>query len=124
MLIFSTLPSYRWSPSRRKYALDCGFETTANIPFGPFTTPSSRSVLTCRPWIPGGRLGAAPLPWFRPINDSNGSRRACLISLTTGAGRRGVAGFPGFLTRGLDGDFAAPLAGVFHAGLGSGLPPG
>src|SRR5260370_2911930 len=92
------------------------------IPFGAFTTPASRSVLTCRPWIPGGRLGAAPLPWFRPINDSNGSRRACLISLTTGAGRRGGAGFAGFLTRGLEGAFAATLAGGFAQGLGVRLP--
>ena len=122
MLIFSTLPSYRWSPSRRKYVRDCGFETTAIIPFGAFTTPSSRSVLTCRPWIPGGRLGAPPLPWFRPINDSNGSRRACLTSLSTGAGGRGVAGFLGFLARALAGDFAAALAGVFAARLVSGLP--
>src|SRR6266566_3768556 len=116
MLIFSTLPSYRWSPSRRKYVRDCGFETTAIIPFGAFTTPSSRSVLTCRPWIPGGRLGATPLPWFRPINDSNGSRRACLTSLTTGAGRRGVAGFLGFLTRGFAGEAGAGLVAAGGAG--------
>src|SRR6266849_10901889 len=85
MAIFSTRPSYSWSPSRRKYVRACGFETTAIIPFGARTTPSSRNVLTCRPALPWGSGSFGPPPRVPPISDSKGSRRAILGSFS-GAG--------------------------------------
>jgi len=124
--IFSTLPSYSRSPSRRKYVRACGFETTAIIPFGERTMPSRRSVLTCRPSLPGGRFGP-PALFCLPIKDSNGSRRACLISLAAAAGAEpGVEAFSTVLRAGLaalalPGCFAPDLAPVLAAGLLAGL---
>jgi hypothetical protein len=93
---------------------DCGFETTAIMPFGARTIPSSRSVLTCKPNLPGGRFGA-PLPAWRPSSDSNGSRRACFTSLSAAAGAvPGVLGFSTVLTARFAGGFFAP---AFAAGL-------
>src|SRR6266571_1849649 len=106
MVIFSTLPSYRWSPSRRKYVLAWGLETTAIIPFGARTIPSSRSVLTCSPALPGGRFGAAlAVPWL--TKDSKGSRRAAFSSLSAAA-LGALSGPAGFSTA-LPADFAAAL---------------
>src|SRR5215467_7073931 len=102
MVIFSTSPSYKWSPSRRKYVLDCGLETTAIMPLGARTIPSRRSVLTCSPALPGGRL-AAPLPCEEWLSkDSNGSRRAAFTSLSAAAGLGALAVFSA-------GAFAAPF---------------
>src|SRR6267154_532826 len=116
--IFSTLPSYRRSPSRRKYVRDCGLETTAIIPFGARTMPSRRSVLTCKPNLPGGRFSGA-LPPCRPSKDSNGSRRACFTSLSAAAGAvPGVLGFSTALPARFAGDF------VFTADFAAGLPAG
>ncbi len=116
MEIFSTLPSYKRSPSRRKYVRDCGLETTAIIPFGARTMPSRRSVLTCKPSLPGGRFSGA-FPPCRPSKDSNGSRRACFTSLSAAAGA--VPGVLGFSTV-LGGRFTAAFA-FFAAGLAAGL---
>src|SRR6266849_3601320 len=126
MAIFSTRPSYSWSPSRRKYVRACGFETTAIIPFGARTMPSRRNVLTCKPSLPGGRFG--PGLFCLPIKDSNGSRRACFTSLSAAASAvPGVERFSTALTAG----FAALLAfpAVFVAALApvvlaAGLPAG
>src|SRR6266403_1283614 len=84
------------------------------MPFGARTIPSSRSVLTCKPNLPGGRFGA-PLPAWRPSSDSNGSRRACFTSLSAAAGAvPGVLGFSTVLTARFAGGFFAP---AFAAGL-------
>src|SRR5437588_4546156 len=125
MAIFSTRPSYSWSPSRRKYVRDCGLDTTAIMPLGARTTPSRRSVLTCKPAFPAGMGPVDLLPLCsRPTMDSNGSRRAILVSEGTGLGVvEAEAGFLGaafFATRFLGADCAAPFeavfAGVFAAG--------
>src|SRR6266403_786720 len=80
--------------------------------------PSRRSVLTCKPNLPGGRFSGA-FPPCRPSKDSNGSRRACLTSLSAAAGAvPGVLGFSTALTARFAGDF------VFAAGLAAGLPAG
>src|SRR5215467_5272771 len=118
MVIFSTLPSYRWSPSRRKYVLDCGLETTAIIPLGARTIPSRRKVLTCNPALPGGRL-AAPLPCEERLNkDSNGSRRAAFTSLSA-AGLGAPAGPAAFSTAVFPAPFLFPLADL--AGFAAGF---
>src|SRR6266404_740986 len=84
------------------------------MPFGARTIPSSRSVLTCKPNLPGGRFGA-PLPAWCPSSDSNGSRRACFTSLSAAAGAvPGVLGFSTVLTARFAGGFFAP---AFAAGL-------
>src|SRR6267143_2247455 len=114
------------SPSRRKYVRDCGFETTAIRPFGARTIPSSRSVLTCKPNLPGGRF-AGPLFAWRPSSDSKGSRRACFTSLSAAAGVvPGVLGFSTVLAARFTGALllAAPFAAGFAAGLSAGLPAG
>ena len=122
--IFSTLPSYNRSPSRRKYVRNCGFETTAIIPFGARTMPSRRSVLTCKPSLPGGRF-AGDLFNCRPSRDSKGSRRASFTSLSAAAGAEpGVARFSTALTAGFAGDLAAAFAAGFAAGIPAGLPAG
>src|SRR5215467_4340916 len=55
------------------------------MPFGARTMPSSRSVPTCRPALPGGRfLAKASCACCRPTRDSNGSRRAIFTSLSAG----------------------------------------
>src|ERR1043166_1005674 len=55
------------------------------MPFGARTMPSSLSVPTCRPALPGGRFFAnASCACCRPTKDSNGSRRAIFTSLSTG----------------------------------------
>src|SRR5712692_8977054 len=80
--------------------------------------PSRRSVLTCKPSLPGGRFNGA-FPPCRPSKDSNGSRRACLTSLSAAAGAvPGVLGFSTALTARFAGDF------VFAAGFVAGLPAG
>src|SRR5260370_22173953 len=118
--IFSTLPSYKRSPSRRKYVRACGFETTAIIPFGARTMPSRRSVLTCKPSLPGGRFAGA-LFNCRPSKDSKGSLRACLTSLSAAAGAEpGVAALSTALTAGFAGDLPVAFAAGFAAGFTAG----
>src|SRR5467141_3483803 len=88
--------------------------------------PSRRSVLTCKPNLPGGRFSGA-FPPCRPSRDSNGSRRACLTSLSAAAGAvPGVLGFSTALTARFAGDFvfAAGLAAGFPAGLAAGCGTG
>jgi len=115
MAIFSTRPSYSWSPSRRKYVRDCGLETTAIIPLGARTIPSSRRVLTCSPALPAGRGPVLPPACSRPISDSKGSRLATLGSLSTAEAE--VAADPaGFAVFGAD-----FLALCFCAGFCSGF---
>src|SRR5229473_3485250 len=81
--------------------------------------PSRRSVLTCKPNLPGGRFSGA-LPPCRPSKDSNGSRRACLTSLSAAAGAvPGVLGFSTALTARFVVDFV-----FFVAGFAAGLPAG
>src|SRR3984893_17752101 len=88
------------------------------MPLGARTIPSRRSVLTCRPALPGGRfLAASAWDSCRPTRDSNGSRRACRTSLSAGAAAPGA---DAFLTAGL----AGALAAVFLAGLAGGLAAG
>src|SRR5271157_5843308 len=112
MAIFSTRPSYNWSPSRKKYVRDCGLVTTAIIPFGARTMPSRRSEETCKPALPGGRfLFASAAALSRPTRDSNGSRRATFSS----AGAAPSAGPAAFL---------ALLFGAFAAGFAAGLAAG
>src|SRR5258707_9622592 len=128
MVIFSTLTSYRWSPSRRKYVLACGLETTAIIPFGARTIPSRRSVLTCSPPLPGGRL-ETPLVCDRATKDSKGSRRAALISLSPAAlgAPAGPAGFSTVFFDGLAAFFFACFATALttgFAGAAAGLAAG
>src|SRR5713101_2600003 len=85
--------------------------------------PSRRSVLTCKPNLPGGRFSGA-LPPCRPSKDSNGSRRACLTSLSAAAGAvPGVLGFSTALTARFVEDFVFFVAG-FAAGLPAGLAAG
>src|SRR6266403_1312508 len=84
--------------------------------------PSRRSVLTCKPNLPGGRFSGA-FPPCRPSKDSNGSRRACLTSLSAAAGAvPGVLGFSTALTARFAGDFV--FATGFAAGFAAGLPAG
>ena len=100
---------------------DCGFETTAIIPFGARTIPSSRSVLTCKPNLPGGRFGA-PLPAWRPSSDSNGSRLACFTSLSAAAGAvPGVLGFSTVLTARFADGFFGPAFVTGLAACAAGL---
>src|SRR5713226_210903 len=131
MAIFSTCPSYSWSPSRRKYVRDWGLETTAIMPLGAFTTPSRRSVLTCRPALPGGKFfpeSPPALSW--PISDSNGSRRATFNSDSAGGFEPvdGADAFTAFLlaffAAGLAGAFAACWAGALGAGFAGALVAG
>src|SRR5712664_667930 len=83
--------------------------------------PSRRSVLTCKPSLPGGRFAGA-LFNCRPSKDSNGSRRACLTSLSAAAGAvPGVAGFSTALTAGFPGDLPVALAAGFAAGFTAGF---
>src|SRR5205823_3008156 len=125
--IFSTLPSYRWSPSRRKYVLDCGLETTAIIPLGARTIPSRRNVLTCNPALPGGRFALDFPPCVRLSKDSKGSRLAAFTSLSA-AGLGAPAGPAAFSTGGLAAlavpfflpDFPAGFAAAF-AGAANGF---
>src|SRR5882762_2737244 len=96
------------------------------MPFGARTIPSSRSVLTCKPNLPGGRF-AGPLFAWRPSSDSKGSRRACFTSLSAAAGVvPGVLGFSTVLAARFTGALllAAPFAAGFAAGLSAGLPAG
>src|SRR5712692_5174901 len=93
------------------------------MPFGAFTIPSSRKVLTCRPAFPGGRFPAAAF-WLlcRAKYDSNGSRRPTLGSLpgsvfaavSTGLG---LAALEGFLPPAFAAGFAGGLAAGFAAGF-------
>src|SRR5712671_1769880 len=84
--------------------------------------PSRRSVLTCKPSLPGGRFAGA-LFNCRPSKDSNGSRRACLTSLSAAAGAvPGVLGFSTAFTARFAGDFV--FATGFAAGFAAGLPAG
>src|SRR3989441_1411178 len=86
--------------------------------------PSRRSVLTCKPSLPGGRFSGA-LPPCRPSKDSKGSRRACFTSLSAAAGGvPGVEGFSTALTARFLGDFPAAFAAGFAAGLAGALPAG
>src|SRR3984893_13965253 len=79
MLIFLTSPSYRRSPSRKKYTRSCVLETIAIIPFGPLMIPSTRSVATTRPAFPAGRCSGTPaILSLLPISAENGSRRAAV----------------------------------------------
>ena len=98
----------------------CGFETTAIIPFGARTMPSRRSVLTCKPSLPGGRFVGA-LFNCRPSKDSKGSLRACLTSLSAAAGAEpGVAALSTALTAGFAGDLPVAFAAGFAAGFTAG----
>src|SRR6266849_6851870 len=117
MAIFSTRPSYSWSPSRKKYVRDCGLETTAIIPLGARTIPSRRSVLTCRPAFPGGSGPAGPPPCSRPINDSKGSRLATFVSFSAVLAPLAA----GFATFGVD--FFACFGARFAAAV-PGFAPG
>src|SRR5258708_15240312 len=87
--------------------------------------PSRRSVLTCKPNLPGGRFAGA-LPPCGPRKDSRGSRRACLTSLSAAAGAvPGVAGFSTAFTARFAGDFPFVFAARFAAvGLPAGLAAG
>src|SRR6266478_4930943 len=89
------------------------------MPLGALTIPSRRSVLTCRPNLPGGRFNCVLL--FRPINDSKGSLRACLTSLSAAAGL--LPGVLGFSTA-LIADFAGALPAFFLAVFPAGFPAG
>src|SRR5208282_4645318 len=138
MTIFSTRPSYNWSPSRKKYVRACGLVTTAIIPFGARTIPSSRSEETCNPALPGGRfLAASAAALSRPTRDSKGSRRATFSSAgaAPSAGAAGAfltlvfcvlgAGFgAGLATAGLVAGLAAGLAvgACLAAGFAAGAP--
>src|SRR5208337_4913382 len=115
MAIFSTRPSYNWSPSRKKYVRDCGLVTTAIMPFGARTMPSRRREETCKPALPGGRfLLASAAALSRPTRDSNGSRRATFSS--AGAGAAPSAGAAAA--------FLALLFGALAAGFAAGLAAG
>src|SRR5208337_2749298 len=114
MAIFSTRPSYNWSPSRKKYVRDCGLVTTAIMPLGERTMPSRRSEETCKPALPGGKfLLASAAALSRPTRDSNGSRRATFSSA-------GAAPCAGAAAAFLALDFGALLAG-FAAAVADGL---
>src|SRR5215813_2819207 len=80
------------------------------MPFGERTMPSRRSVVICKPALPGGRFFAiASCDCWRPTSDSNGSRRAILGSLCTGLRSETVlaAGVPAFCFAGAADDLAA-----------------
>src|SRR5258708_886894 len=82
--------------------------------------PSRRSVLTCKPSLPGGRFAGA-LFNCRPSKDSKGSLRACLTSLSAAAGAEpGVAGLSTALTAGFAGDLPVAFAAAFAAGFTAG----
>src|ERR1035438_775393 len=67
------------------------------MPLEDLTMPSSRSVLTCKPALPGGRFLPAPASLLRLTRDSNGSRRADLSpSGEPCASAEGVAVSTGF----------------------------
>src|SRR5258708_33762563 len=86
--------------------------------------PSRRSVLTCKPSLPGGRF-CGVLFNCRPSSDSKGSLRACFISLSAAAGADpGLAGFSTALTARFAGELAAAFAAGFAAGFPAGLPAG
>src|SRR6266849_5207224 len=89
------------------------------MPLGAFTIPSSRSVLTWSPALPGGRAGP-PLPCWRLTRDSKGSRRACFNSLSAAAVRLTPEG----LSTALAGGLAAPLPGRLDEDLAPGFAAG
>src|SRR5579871_1510630 len=119
--MFSTSPSYRWSPCRRKYTCCSGFETTAIIPVGELETPSTRTVATTNPAFPGGRCSSVPTSFFTSIKATKGSRlEVSAADVAAGAGAAPAAGVASafaacedFSAAGLD--FAAGFAGVFAA---------
>src|SRR5215831_12994032 len=85
--------------------------------------PSTRSVETCSPALPGGRLAApfAAAAW-RATRDSNGSRRAIFVGSVPSFGflslavRVGAAGFlAGFVAAVLGAGFCADEAPGFPA---------
>src|SRR6202049_1633027 len=130
MLIFLTSPSYRRSPSRRKYTRSCVLETIAIIPFGPLMIPSTTSVATTSPAFPAGRCSGTPaILSLLPISAENGSRRAAVglnipspsagaPLLTAGFGVAAGAG-DGF-GEGIPGDGVAGFAKL--AGFAAGAP--
>src|ERR1700674_1244613 len=88
------------------------------MPLGDRTTPSRRSVLTCKPAFPGGRFALAWLCW-RFTRDTKVSRRACLTSLSAGAVLPEAGLFATFFAAGLAATLAAALAaGLAFAGAG------
>src|SRR5438128_1241680 len=102
------------------YTSCCGFDTTAIIPLGARTIPSSRSVLTTRPAFPGGRRSGLPPPERSlPTRGSNGSRRETealgVAGFSTGAF---ALAFPGAFADFLAGGFCAVAAGGLVAGAG------
>src|SRR5215472_12893627 len=90
------------------------------MPFEDFTMPSSLSVLTCRPALPGGRFFVPAFCW-RAIRDSNGSRREYLPSesdesaLPSAAGAAAGAADVGFAL-GLAKDCFEPAAALVPTG--------
>src|SRR5258708_5432849 len=92
--------------------------------------PSRRNVPTCKPAFPGGKfLARASWACLRPINDSNGSRRASFCSLSAGFFSEtvlatGAGDFAGFLAVGLAVGFAADFVGAFAAGFAAGVATG
>src|ERR1700680_1646328 len=118
MLIFLTSPSYRRSPSRRKYTRSCVLETIAIIPFGPLMIPSTRSVATTRPAFPAGRCsGTPPSLSLLPISAENGSRRAA-VGLNLHSPSAGVPLF----TAGLGAGAGAGAGFGVGVGFGEGIP--
>src|SRR2546427_7984201 len=86
--------------------------------------PSRRSVLTCKPSLPGGRFSGA-LPPCRPSKYSKGSRRPCLACLPAAAGAvPGGEGFSPALAARFLGAFPPAFAVGFAAGLAGALPAG
>jgi len=84
--------------------------------------PSSRSVLTCRPAFPGGRLLGVPLPsvpWL--TRDSKGSLRAAFNSLSAAA-LGAPSGPAGFSTAFTGGSLAPFFRADFVAGFAAGFP--
>src|SRR5437763_1032372 len=75
------------------------------MPLADLTMPSTRSVPTCRPALPGGKFFAsASCACLRPISDSNGSRRAIF-----GSGSIFLSAETGFAT--VTAEFAGFFAG-------------
>src|SRR5271154_4935841 len=93
----------------------------AIMPLLDLTTPSRRSVLTCKPALPGGKfLEAAAAACWRPTSDSKGSRRPAL--LTPSASAVGSAAGPSVgLADFFVGDFFADLAVALPAGGAAGF---